>query len=89
MKKKSEILKNDTAQAEKIIMAETGNREIYKTSTVSLEESIKKEFQKFMGKGTGLNMSLVFNTFMKMYISSPDLRKQISKEILTESVKNI
>jgi len=87
MKKKSEIM--NTKKAEDIILSANTNAEVYKISTVSLEESVKKEFQKFMGKGTGLNMSLVFNTFMKMYISSPDLRKQISKEILTESVKNI
>lgn len=87
MKKKSEIM--NTKKAEDIIQAANTNTEVYKTSTVSLEDSVKKEFQKFMGKGTGLSMSLVFNTFMKMYIGSPELRKQISKEILTETLKKI
>jgi hypothetical protein len=85
MKSKRELLKEKKTD-EIITATEKNDSGTLKTSTVSLEEDVKKEFQKFMGKGTGLNMSLVFNTFMKMYIENPDLRKKVSQKIIGGSL---
>ena len=85
MKSKQEILKS---QSEKIIAgAEKNEKQKVKTSTVSLEEDVKKEFQSMMGKGTGLNMSLVFNAFMKMYVKNPEMRKKVSQEIINSNTE--
>lgn len=85
MKSKREILES---QNEKIIAgAEKTEKHKTRTSTVSLEEDVKKEFQSMMGKGTGLNMSLVFNAFMKMYIKNPEMRKKVSQEIINSNIE--
>ncbi len=90
IKSKADIFKEKEKKAEEIIQAAANEEKTESEmvlSSVSLDKDMKKTFQKFIGKGTGLNMSLVFNAFMKLYNQSPELRKKIAQEIILNNSK--
>lgn len=82
LKTKDEIMKiENEKKAEKIINAKAENAEkTAKATTIVLDAEIKKEFQ-LQIKKSGLNMSFLFNAFMKAYLKNPEIRKAVISEI--------
>ena len=82
MKTKSEIMENGNDKAaEKIIFAKSENAEkTAKATTIILDAEINREFQ-LQIKKSGLNMSFLFNAFMKAYLKNPEIRKAVISEI--------
>ena len=82
LKTKDEIMKiENEKKAEKIINAKAENAEKNaKATTIILDAEIKREFQ-LHAKKSGLNMSFLFNAFMKAYLKNPEIRKAVISEI--------
>lgn len=82
LKTKDEIMKiENEKKAEKIINAKAENAEkTAKATTIILDAEIKREFQ-LQIKKSGLNMSFLFNAFMKAYLKNPEIRKAVISEI--------
>ena len=82
LKTKDEIMKiENEKKAEKIINAKAENAEKNaKATTIILDAEIKREFQ-LQIKKSGLNMSFLFNAFMKAYLKNPEIRKAVISEI--------